>query len=181
MIVVVSRVASRSLGLVVPVALLAVGTHFFADGIADAPLLGERDVDRVADWLARPHGDAAELLAGTALVALALLAGWELGGRRLSRPFLVVRRRPRTTVDRRRLARSLERVATTSARGARSTVSVRPGGRTDTTVWTDDPSPDGTVGAVRAGLERAIAERGLPCSVRRVVARPLRRSRSRVR
>jgi hypothetical protein len=174
------HMALRLVGLAVAAVVLAVAAQCLTRAVADAPLLDEDNTDSTVAWLGRTHGEGVEILVGLGLVVLGLwLAYAFVTTMRSTRRVLHVPTAGtgRTTMDRRALARSIERAVNTSPREPQVSVGVTGRGRVDATVSTSatDGETDGEAARrVRATIGRIIEDRGLPCRAGRV---RMRRSR----
>ncbi len=177
------RLVPRLVGLGVAVIVLMAATQLLTLSVGSDPVLDRDDVDAVTRWIRGEHRGGADVLIGLALVAAGCWLVWVLiASLRTDRKVLRTRRRDGwTRIDRRSLARSLERRLATMDPDATLSVQVRRNARVDATVATTSPWPEDRLDAIQAALERLIAERGLPCRPGRVAVRARRGQRGRVR
>ena len=167
------QLSLRLLGLLAAAVVLAAAAQLLVLGVSGDALLGPRDADTTMRWMGRSHGEGAEVLVGVGIVALGCWFVWAfVSTSRTPRSVITTRRESGwTRVDRRYLAKSIERALGAQFPDATISTRIRRTRRVDTTVTTAEPFPGPLLDEVSVALQQLINDHALPCTAGPVTAR----------
>ena len=173
----------RGLGLAVAVIVLMAATQLLLLSFETDPLISEERLADFTGWLENRPRAGIGMLAGIALVALAITLGWAIirtfG---VDRRVITTRREHGwTKLDRPTLEDAIERRLEAVDRRNDVKVNVDRRGKVNLAITTPDPTSTGPVQELREALDTVCEERALPCHSGRITATAPRRLTNRRR